>query len=134
MKEQNDNPGNDEVIFDEAIKLRDQGDFEGALNLLEQILSNDTRQPAVLAVTAHMSYELGKMEKAIELFRQLIQAKPKLQMASLGLFHSLWKTGRYDEAFEEMKRFQSIAYCEDYEEIVREIRQKAGGPDTRLPG
>ena len=42
----------------------------------------------------------------------------------MGLFHSLWKNERQNEAMEELKRFQTISHSKDYAEIVKEINER----------
>jgi hypothetical protein len=81
---------------------------------------------AAITFEAEMYFEAG------EAFKKLIPLKPTHDMASAGLFHSLWEQKRFDEAFEEMKRFVKTAdksrhkkQIKEYMEIVREINERS---------
>jgi len=115
----------DKAEYEKALELRDAGKFQETFNILEPLLTKYSQNAGLIIIAADMSYELGNIEKAIELFKQTVSLKPKSETASLGLFHSLWKMKRFDEAFEEMKRFMSVSYSQDYVEIVREINRKS---------
>jgi len=46
---------------------------------------------------------------------------PKSELASLGLFHSVWDKGDYDSAWGEMKRFfLAGGRSQDYDDILEE--------------
>ena len=66
-------------------------------------------------------WDEGRLPAAAAAFRVATKRFPKLEIASLGLFHTLWQQSKSDDAFEEMKRFQSVSHSQDYEEIVHEI-------------
>ena len=87
----------------------------------------------ILWYLAGMYKDLGKLDRAIPLYRRATQLSPKLERASLGLFHALWESDQLDEALEEMKRFQLLTNwsCRDYVEILAEINEKWTDP---VPG
>jgi len=43
-------------------------------------------------------------------------------LGSLGLFHTLWSLGRFQEAYEEAKRFLAIRDSEEYRQMIEEMR------------
>ena len=116
--------GNNENIFQEAVKLRDQGKFDEALVVLERLFSKDPRNLAVLFVMEDLNWDLGRLDKAADFFRLAIDVSHNSETASLGLFHCLWKMGEKVEALDEMERFMSISYSKDYEEILNEITER----------
>ncbi|MEP3890076.1 MAG: hypothetical protein ABJN69_06385 [Hellea sp.] len=120
-------------LFDKANQLEELGDLEAALVIRKQLV---TRLPddKVLSITLAKALEdLNDLIGAEMYYKKTVKLAPKWELASLQLFHFLfdnyggrWKKDRLDEAFDEMRRFQSISHCEDYVEIVREINEKYG--------
>ena len=115
-----------EKIFQDAVKLRDQGKFNEALAVLERLFLKDPRNLAILLVMADLNWDLGRLDKAADFFKLAIDSSYNSEPASLGLFHCLWKMGQKVEALDEMKRFMSISYSKDYAEILNEINEKRG--------
>lgn len=125
----NDNKA--KTAFNEAFFFDDLGQHEKALSIR---LSLEKKFPKhkLLLIALGTSYEkLCQLEKAEEYYRRAVKLYPKEEIASKFLFHflwdddeDLWSENRRDEAFEEIRRFQSISHCEDYMEIVREINDK----------
>jgi predicted Zn-dependent protease len=110
--------------FSEAVKFKEQGNFDGAKNILLDLVREDPQSTALLAVLGHVYWEMGLLEEAVGVFMRAIQLSPKLEAVSLGLFHCLWKLGRRAEALDEIKRFMSLSYSEDYQEIINEINKE----------
>jgi predicted negative regulator of RcsB-dependent stress response len=75
-------------------------------------------------VIADILWDKGKLAQASKEFRATTKQFPKSRIASLSLFYILWAQSKTDAAFDEMKRFQSISFCRDYEEMVNEILQQ----------
>jgi hypothetical protein len=73
-----------------------------------------------------MYRDLGMLDRAILLCRRAAELAPRSERASLGLFHALWDSERFDEALEEIKRFQLLTNwsCQDYLDIMAEIKEK----------
>ncbi len=111
-------------VFEEAIRLRNNGKIQESLYILDRLLSKYPEKIALLALAARMYWKLGKLERAIDLFRTAVHLKPECETVSLGLFHCLWETGKQLEALEEVKRFMSVSYSKDYMDIVREINKQ----------
>lgn len=51
----------------------------------------------------------NELQPALYCFQKATRADPSSASASIGLFHSLRRSERYDEAFAEMKRFFSLS-------------------------
>lgn len=110
--------------FSLAARLSEKGDLKGALKILERIIIIKPDSAKLTAVLANTYWELKDTEKALTYFKKATELAPEWEEASLGLFHCLWGQNKKEEALEETKRFMSLSYSKDYEEIVREINEK----------
>ncbi|MEI6075352.1 MAG: hypothetical protein WCS94_07255 [Verrucomicrobiota bacterium] len=111
--------------FESANRLRKAGDTAGAIRILRGLVADYPKMSAAYLVIGDILWDDGKLPAASVAFRVATKHFPKLEIASLGLFHTLWRQSRTDAAFAEMKRFQSISHSQDYKEIVDDILQKA---------
>jgi len=66
-------------------------------------------------------FEIGDMAKAEDAFRRAVELNPKSELASLGLFHSLWEQQAASEAFAEMRRFLAVADSSEYKTLLRDM-------------
>ncbi len=121
LKDKNDKV--DPIAFAEALRLRDEGRLHEALNLIEQLIVEHPGKYKLLLIAAEIHWDLGTLDGAVNLCQLAIGLRPESEWASLGLFHSLWKMGKKDEALNEMKRFVSISHSEDYAEIIGDLSQ-----------
>jgi tetratricopeptide (TPR) repeat protein len=118
---------NDDEAYDafhESIEYEDAGNHEEALAIRKALVKFDPTRNRFLLVLGRSFENLGKLEEAEIFFRKAIRLYPDLELASKHLFHFFWDRGLTDEAFEEIKRFQSVSHSDDYMEIVREINEK----------
>jgi predicted Zn-dependent protease len=107
--------------FDEAVRLRDEGCLGQAEKSLSELGEDYSGDPTINLVRAGILFSMDKFPEALRLFDTITKLQPRSELASRGLFHSLWKLGRHDEAFEEMKRFLSISESEDYRQLLKDI-------------
>lgn len=113
-----------EKLFEEAIKLRDSDKCLEAIEKFNEILSKSPKYKApVLGVMGHIYFKLKDLEKALDCYEKTVNLSPKSELASLGLFHTLWNLGRHDDAFNEMKRFLSLSSSEEYTHLLSEMNQ-----------
>ena len=110
--------------FSEARNLRHSGNLHAAKKTLLELSKQDATSPAIFSVLGDVCWEMELREEAANAFRQATRLSPKLEAASLGLFHCLWELGRREEALEEAKRFQSVSDSENYRKIVQEINER----------
>lgn len=110
--------------FIKAADLYKQGDLNAALGLLEELVVSQPNSAKVNATLANTYWDLGDINRALEHFKKAVILDPEWQDASLGLFHCLWDQNKKEEALEEAKRFMSISFSKDYEEIIKEINEK----------
>jgi lipoprotein NlpI len=80
--------------------------------------------------------EAGENVKAANTFRKATALSPHSEQASLGLFHSLWRTGKTNAAFDEMRRFVKSNDSPRYRQLIRdmlaEIPIEPGTPSKAL--
>ena len=113
-----------ENLFTEAIELRDSGNLGLAIEKLSKILEDKPSlktATGVLGVMGNMYWDLKDYKSAAICYQKAVSNSPTSELASLGLFHSLWDLGDTDEAFEEMKRFLSLAESDEYVRLLKEI-------------
>ena len=65
--------------------------------------------------------EAGDAVKAAQAFRKATGLSPHSEQASLGLFHSLWRSGKTNAAFDEMRRFVKANDSPRYRQLIREM-------------
>lgn len=107
--------------FESANRLRKQGDPNGAIRVLRALVAEFPDKAAAYLVIGDILWDEGRLPAASVAFRAATRRFPKLEIASRGLFHTLWEQSRTDAAFREMKRFQSISFSQTYKEIIDEI-------------
>lgn len=105
------------------MELTRSKDFTMVTLILEQLIDLAPKSAKLRCVLAAVYWDTENLEKAVENFGMAIELSPTHELSSLGLFHCLWDQGKEDDAFKEMRRFQSIADSEDYRRIVEEIDQ-----------
>lgn len=107
--------------FNEAVRLRDQGRFAEAEDILSQLMEQYPENLGIVLVRAGVLFNLERFHDAYTLFKTILDSRPDHELASRGLFHSLWKLGKHDDAFKEMKRFLSITSSDAYTELLNDI-------------
>jgi predicted Zn-dependent protease len=109
--------------FSEASVLRDKGEFSAAEIILRDLLELRPNEKAVWVVLGHLRWEQKDLHDAIECFRKAVVLDPVLELASLGLYHTLWSSGQKEEALEEMKRFIQVSHSEEYDRLLQAFRE-----------
>lgn len=111
--------------FFEAVELKKRGQFECAIKRFLDLRKKDPDSAAILAVLGNIYFDRRLFEDAVSVFKPAVELSPTQEGISLGLFLSLWKLGKREEAMEELARFQSISDSEEYRKIVKEINEKS---------
>lgn len=120
--------GDDQLTsaFHHAMKLRDDGAYEQAIEIFESFLPEDTdgqtRVAALIQLGHIYTFCLGLPAKGEYYFRTAAELVPSYDVASLGLFHSLADQGRHMDALDEMKRFMASYSSAEYVQLVREMK------------
>lgn len=107
--------------FEIALRLRDSGNLAGEIEILSRICQSKTERSATFVVLGQAEWESGSLVEAINSFKHAVEMAQRSEVASLGLFHSLFEAGRTDEAFNEMHRFLSIAESPEYEQLLSDL-------------
>ena len=110
-----------------AIDLNRDGRSAEAARVLEKVVEHNPTHPAPWWYLGGIyRVELKRPLEALACYQKAVEAGPKSERASLGLFHTLWELDRFDDALEEIKRFQLLTNwsCEDYLKIMDEIKEK----------
>jgi tetratricopeptide (TPR) repeat protein len=97
----------DKALLEEAFTRKNEERYPEALHML---LNLEVKYPdiAVLSGTiASCYYLMTRYRKAEMYFRKTTVLNPASELASRGLFHSLWQQARFTKALEEMDRYLS---------------------------
>jgi predicted Zn-dependent protease len=111
-----------EEQFKTALVLRKKKKPEAAIELLIAMNAEHPKTPAILGTLAGAYWDQGNLQRAALYFRQTTRLSPKSELASLGLFHTLWELGRPNDAKKEMIRFLAICNSKEYEAITARPR------------
>jgi predicted Zn-dependent protease len=114
-----------EEAFAEAMKLRDEGRYEAAVTLLEELVTDRIDKRWILAgvqcqLGGIYTFHLRRPERGEAAFRKAVHLKPSSELASLGLFHALLAQKKTREAVEEMFRFTAAYPSQEYAQLRQE--------------
>lgn len=110
-------------LFTQAFALEEAGDLQQALSIRERLIEYSSQDERYILSMGRSFATLDRMGEAEDWYRKSIFLYPYSEMSSLQLFHFLWNLDRTDDAFIELRRFQSISHSDDYAEIVGEINE-----------
>jgi len=96
-------------------------DLQGTLEILKKLVGEIPESAVLNATFANTLKAVNDIEPAIEHFQTAVKLAPTSELYSLGLFHLFWSQGRQDEAFNEMRRFETISDSAEYKKIVAGI-------------
>src|SRR5258707_13560937 len=117
------------ALAQERSKLND---LPGTIEILRNLVAENPESAMFNATLANSLKAEGDIDTAIEHFQKAVKLAPKSELYSLGLFHSLWRQEKREEAFDEMKRFMSISDSADYRAIIAAMNAKRSD-DTLWP-
>ncbi|MBB2200510.1 cellulose synthase subunit BcsC-related outer membrane protein [Gluconacetobacter tumulisoli] len=89
--------------------LLEQGHYDQAEHLVDDMLVLDPSQTGLLAMKADIARRQGHQAAAEDLYRQVLRKEPGNQMALQGLYHLLMSSGREQEAAPLMDRLRRIS-------------------------
>ena len=104
-----------------ALALHRQGDHRGAVGRLKRLVKSHPASGAVYGVLGKVYFEQDKFGEAAKWFQKTTAVAPDSELASLGLFHSLWQSDRPSEALAEAGRFLAHAESAEYAMILRDL-------------
>lgn len=115
----------DDEVFDRAAEFKKIHDYEGSLSLLLPLLERWSTSAGFHMLVGDNYWKLGSFVTALSYFRKAVELDEKLELASLGVFHSLIQLGDISAAITEANRFQAVSHSHDYEEILKKYREEA---------
>ncbi len=121
MPLKNSNNGGLRRQFDRAVKLHRAHKTQEALAILERLAREYRKSAAVAGYLAGVYFGQDEFERAAKWFKCATDLAPKSELASLGLFHSLWNVGASTEAVAEMRRFLRVADSREYGKLLRDL-------------
>jgi len=83
----------DDASFEKATKLRNEGKFAESATILAERARANPDSSVVSALLGDVFDSLGQTEDAIRCFKHAVRHAPKSELASRGLFFSLWSDG-----------------------------------------
>lgn len=132
---------NTEKNLEKARSFVEAGKSDEARFCLLELLKDDPNNQAALLMLGG-SYFIGELYSEAEMvFERLILMAPGEGKFSIALFNTLWKSGRTEEALEEIRRFMSIAdrdkeseTIDQYMQITNSIADDLGQDDSDQVG
>ncbi len=122
----------------EARSLIDLGKNDEARFCLLELLKDDANNHAALLMLGGSYFTGGKYSEAEMVFERLVLMAQGEGKFSIALFNTLWKSGRTEEALEEIRRFLSIADSDkeretfdQYLQITNSIADDLGHDDFK---
>ena len=109
--------------INKALKLRDAGKTQESLAILSSIIDIiPTNDLEALVIVGSLLREANDLLNALYCFQKAVEIYPISPRASLGLFHTLWRMGKYDDGFAELERFLSLSESEEHFRLIEEMR------------
>lgn len=110
-----------DTLLKSLATLKEEGRSSSALEIIRELEQDYPNDKAALLVVGNFYWDYGPMNKAVEEFERATVLFPDSELASLALFHVLWKAKLQDRALEEIKRFISRRNCDDYDRIIEDL-------------
>lgn len=109
---------NIEETIQKAKQFVDEGLHDEARMCLLEVLKEEATNKAALIMLGGSYFSMEKYAEAEMVFERLILLEPGIGQFSIGLFNTLWRMNRQEEALEEIKRFLSHADQEVENETI----------------
>jgi len=109
---------NTEESLKKAKQFIDAGQHDEARFCLLEVLKEEATNKPALIMLGGSYFSIEKYAEAEMVFERLILLEPGIGQFSIGLFNTLWKMNRKEEALEEIKRFLSHADQEVENETI----------------
>lgn len=113
-----------------ALRLSREDDLEGAVRALSSLADEYPEDLEVRFAAASVLFRLDRYAEAVPHFERVLADDPTHEWASLGLFHSFWKTDRPKEALRELRRFADAGgESMEYRRLQRDVVQAIENPE-----
>ena len=121
-----------EPEYNRALALRENNPHE-AIRILKELDRRFPNHEIIVGTLGSIYFSLKDWANALPVYERATQLAPKSELASLGLFHSLWHHERYDDAVEEAKRFIRInGLTPEYSLLLDELDDEGMFSSDRL--
>jgi hypothetical protein len=108
-------------IMETACSLRNNKLNKKAIGLLSAHPKMIRKYPSMAGLLATLYFDIDDYKNSAKWYGVASKLSPHSEMASLGLFHTLWDTGKLYDAFEEMKRFMDSHKSKEYKQLKKEL-------------
>lgn len=110
------------AAFLQATMLRDNGDLSSARAILEDLSAEHPEEFGVWLVLGGLQMSQSDYDAAEKSLSVAVALRPRSELASLTMFHTLKHLGRINAAFAEMRRFLALRpESREYELLRQEL-------------
>lgn len=122
-----------EIAFEEALRMRDSQDYQGAASLLEALCAENPAMPGLWGTLGDVHQRNGSLGEAVEAFRRATELSPRSELASISLFHALVQLGKGESALEEMRRYMKLVpNSPEYRLLIDEMAEGGSEPEDLI--
>jgi hypothetical protein len=114
----------EELLIEEAIALNNNKLYKEALVILHGIEPKYKESSMLNGLIATAYYFGKKYAISAAYYKVTAELNPRSELASLGLFHSLWELKNYRLAYQEMERFLSSNDADNYKVTLKELYEQ----------
>jgi predicted Zn-dependent protease len=104
-----------------------------ALSELDALLGESQDSLAAWMLKGSIHFQQGEFESSSNAFATVLEQRPKDELASVGLFHSLWSLDKRVQALEELKRYLQEFGADHDSEIAGQYRAIIGELNQQQP-
>jgi len=112
-------------LLGRAIRHRDKSEYDDAIRILRALVKVKPESASVHGLLGDVYWRLGRLKQAVQSLKRATELAPKSELASLGLFHALWESGKIERAKAEMKRYLAIGNTREYDSMIPSLFPKA---------
>lgn len=117
-------------MFELGIELRNKGELRDSINVFSKILNDypiDKKTHGIYSVLGGVHNDLREHDKALINYRKATELNSKSELASLGLYITLAKLDRDEDAIQELirylKNYPADLYKDTLEELLEGLKQ-----------
>ena len=110
-----------DALLQLAVDDDQAGRLPQAIDRLAEQADAFPKAPRLWGYLGFLHGENGDPKSAARAYRRTTEPSPRSELASVGLFHSLWRSKRADAAFDEMRRFVQRNDAPRYRELLRDM-------------
>ncbi len=112
-------------LCDRALELRDKGQIDEAIALLEPLYQEGSFYPRAMVTLANLYRNKGEFEPALNIFKLLAEAMPEEPVIMVNLAGVYLQSGHFDQALQCITNIENGGIGEEYREKLDYIRKMA---------